>query len=144
MRRDLESCKEILQSEDFTCVILQNGNFLKTKERGIRPFIKLIEDDENLKDCAAADKVVGRAAALLMQKVGLRSVYAAVLSEPAEEILKNAGIYYEYERLVPRIQNRKGDGLCPMESAVIDINDADEAYTILRSKIKNSSSKQKI
>ncbi|MGN0468310.1 MAG: DUF1893 domain-containing protein [Acutalibacteraceae bacterium] len=136
MRRDLESCKEILKSEDLTCVILQNGNYLKTKERGIRPFINLIEDSVNLKDCAAADKVVGRAAALLMQKAGLCAVYAAVLSEPAEEILKNAGIYYEYDSLVRRIQNRKGDGLCPMESAVIDITDADEAYEVLRSALR--------
>ena len=56
----------------------------------------------------------------------------------ASGFLTDAGIEYEYGTLIPRIQNRKSDGLCPMESAVMDISDADEAYAVLREKLKTA------
>lgn len=135
MNRDLESCKEILGNESLTCVIKCGESFHKFTERGIMPFMTLIENGTDLKGAAAADKVVGKAAALLMQKCAIGAVYAAVISEPAEKVLKDAGIEYEYGALVERIVNRRGDGLCPMESAVLDITDADEAYSVLRQKL---------
>lgn len=136
MRRDLESCKAILEEESLTCVIRQGEKVYKFTERGIKPFMSLLEADTDLQGAAAADKVIGKAAALLMQKAKIAAVYAAVISEPAYKVLRDAGIEVEFETLVERIQNRKGDGLCPMESAVLDVTDADEAYEVLRSKLQ--------
>lgn len=136
MRRDLESCKTVLEEENLTCVILQGETCYRFIERGIKPFMSLIENGTDLKGAVAADKVVGKAAALLMEKAGVIAVYAAVISEPAVTVLKNGGIESEYGTLVPRIVNRKGDGLCPMESAVMDITDVDEAYAVLKEKLK--------
>ena len=141
MRPDLESCKAILESENLTCVVKQGDKILKTADRGIKPFIQWIESGENLKGAVAADKVVGKAAAYLMEKAGISAVYAAVLSEPAEAVLKSAGIAYAFDRLVPRIQNRKGDGLCPMESAVIDADNAENAYLRLKAELIKMQSK---
>ncbi|MCI5738168.1 MAG: DUF1893 domain-containing protein [Ruminococcus sp.] len=109
---------------------------MKTTDRGIKPFMQWIESGENLHGAVAADKVVGKAAAFLMEKAGISAVYAAVLSEPAEDVLKNAGIEYKFTHLVPRIQNRKGDGLCPMESAVMEIENAETAFAALREELR--------
>lgn len=132
MHPDLENCKAILENENFTCVVKRGDKILKTADRGIKPFLQWIENGENLQGAVAADKVVGKAAAFLMEKAGISAVYAAVLSEPAEAVLKNAGIAYTFDRLVPRIQNRAGDGLCPMESAVMDIDNAESAFLRLK------------
>lgn len=137
MHPDLESCKAILENENLTCAVKCGDKILKTADRGIKPFMQWIESGENLKGAVAADKVVGKAAAFLMEKVGISAVYAAVLSEPAEAVLISAGIAYAFDRLVPRIQNRKGDGLCPMESAVMDVDDSDTAFSALKDKLKN-------
>lgn len=137
MHPDLESCKAILENENLTCVVQCGDRILKTADRGIKPFMQWIESGENLRGAVAADKVVGKAAAFLMEKAGISAAYAAVLSEPAEDVLKNAGIAYTYSHLVPRIQNRKGDGLCPMESAVMDTDDSDTAFSALKNKLKN-------
>lgn len=137
MHPDLENCKAILENENLTCVVKQGDKVLKTTDRGIKPFVQWIESGENLHGAAAADKVVGKAAAFLMEKAGISAVYAAVLSEPAEDVLKKAGIMYTYAHLVPRIQNRAGDGLCPMESAVMDVDNSDTAFSALKNKLKN-------
>lgn len=136
MHPDLENCKAILENENLTCVVKHGDKLLKTTDRGIKPFLLWIENGENLQGAVAADKVVGKAAAFLMEKAGISAVYAAVLSEPAEAVLKNAGIAYTYSHLVPRIQNRAGDGLCPMESAVMEMDNAETAFTALKSKMQ--------
>ena len=138
MNRDLENCKALLGQEGLTCVIKQGESYYQFTERGIRPFMSLLENETDLTGTSCADKVVGKAAALLMQKAEIAAVYAAVISEPASEVLKKAGIEWEYGKIVPRIENRRGDGLCPMESAVMDISDADEAYAVLREKLKTA------
>lgn len=136
MHPDLENCKAILENENLTCVVKRGDKLLKTTDRGIKPFLLWIENGEDLQGAVAADKVVGKAAAFLMEKAGISAVYAAVLSEPAETVLKNAGIAYAFDRLVPRIQNRAGDGLCPMESAVMEIDNAETAFAALREKLR--------
>lgn len=127
-----------MEQEGLTCVIKQGESYYQFTERGIRPFMSLLENETDLTGTSCADKVVGKAAALLMQKAGISTLYAGIISEPATKVLTDAGIEYEYGTLIPRIQNRKGDGLCPMESAVMDISDADEAYAVLREKLKTA------
>ncbi len=134
---DLEKCKAILEKENLTCVLKNGETILKADARGIKPLLSWIQNGEVLQGGVVADKVVGKAAAFLMEKAGLSAVYAAVLSEPAAEVLKNAGIAYAYETLVPRIQNRAGDGLCPMESAVMELTNAETAYTCLQEKLRD-------
>jgi predicted transcriptional regulator len=46
---------------------------------------------------------------------------------------------YTYGELVEKILNRTKDGFCPMESAVLDVNEPNEAYC----KIKETLSKIK-
>ena len=72
-----------------------------------------------LKDADVEDSIVGKAAALLMVYGGVKSVKAGVLSESGKDVLDYYNIPCEYQTLVPYIVNRKGDGVCPMEQAVL-------------------------
>jgi hypothetical protein len=71
------------------------------------------------------------AAALLLIKGGIQGLFAKVISTSAKEVLEQAGIPLQFEREVPRILNRTGDGFCPMESATQGITDPEEAFAVL-------------
>ena len=50
------------------------------------------------------DKIIGKAAALLIHRLGLRTVKAGILSKPGEAVLQCYGIAYTYEQIVDRIR----------------------------------------
>lgn len=133
--KDLYRAKELFAKGGYACVAVRESTEYYGVKGGIAPLIDFI-DENNMQGFSVADKIAGKAAALLYAKMGLSAVYAEVLSVPAEEILKKHGIYYEYKTLTQNIINRRGDGICPMEQAVEKISDPDEAYKVLSAKIK--------
>jgi hypothetical protein len=53
------------------------------------------------------DKIIGKAAALLIHRLGFRIVKAGILSRLGEAVLQRYGIAYSYELLVNRILRRR-------------------------------------
>ena len=113
-----------------TCVVRRlGGELLTSDEHGILPPLRwLREGSDVLRGAQVADKVIGKAAALLFAYGSVRSVWAARMSEAARDFLQAAGIIIDYDELVPAILNRDGTGLCPMEQRVIGIDDPGEAF----------------
>jgi len=75
------------------------------------------------------DKIVGRAAALLLIRLGVGYVIAGIMSRPGKEALEKHEVKYEYERLVDRIT-------CRTEELLIDEYDPQKAYAILKERAK--------
>ena len=48
------------------------------------------------------------------------------------EVLKVHGVHVQYDILVPAIFNRDHTGFCPMETAVREISDPQEALAAIR------------
>jgi len=134
--RALESAISRLREEGFTCVLCKDEQIYTSTQRGVKPLVTWLESDIDLCGCSAADKVVGRATAFLYVLLGTRELYAHVISQPALEVLRNKGVHVEYEQAVPHIINRKGDGICPFEAAVLDVEEASLAYEAIRNKMK--------
>lgn len=121
------------------CVVYNDKGLFTSEERGIRPMILWLEEDpEFLRGASVADKIVGRAAAMIMIYAGVKEVYASVISNGAIEVLKEAGIAVTYSMTAIAISNRRGDGICPMERTVAPIHDPREAYEALRNKVLSS------
>jgi hypothetical protein len=137
--RDLEKARALLEQESYTCVICRGEDTVTDRRRGVRPLLELLESGKSFADYSAADKVVGKAAAFLYCLLGIRALYAGVLSEPARDVLASAGIHVEYGSLVPAIRNRTGDGFCPMESAVWELNDPADAPDAIRAALRKLS-----
>ena len=97
--------------------------------------VQFLEQGNTPERLFAADKVVGRATAYLYVLLNIQALYAAVISEPAMAVLHAHGISVTYGTLVPNIINRKGDGICPFEEAVMDITDPQEALSAIRKKM---------
>ena len=134
--KDLNKAKSLLYG-DKCIVLVKNDTALTSDSRGISTMLNFILQGENLQGFCIADKIVGKAVALLFVKSQIKCVYAKVISESAIEILKKAQIFVEYERVVEYIINRDKTGLCPMEQAVMNIDDCEIAFTILLEKYKS-------
>ena len=67
--------------------------------------------------------MIGKAAALFCILGRVKSVYAALISEIAIETLQAAGIELEFEESCPYILNRSRDGMCPIETLALDVDD---------------------
>ena len=118
------------------CVAYNDAGIQVSEERGIRPMILWLEEDaEFLRGASVADKIVGRAAAMIMIYAGVKEVYASVISNGALEVLLDAGVNVIYSMTAIAISNRRGDGICPMERSVAPISDPEEAYKVLREKV---------
>ena len=132
---ELSEVKRLLREGDFTCVIVKGENVFTSKERGVKPLISLLDADSELSGALAADKVVGKAAAMLYLLLNIKKLYASVISELALDTLTGAGVEVSYETLVPMIRNRTNTGFCPMEQVTKDIDDPNEALNAIRKTI---------
>ena len=132
---DLQNAKNILSDSEFTCVVCCGDIIHTATDRGVAPLLNWMDSGLNLKGFSAADRVVGRATAFLYVLLGVRSVYARVMSRPAAEVLQNHGIECQWGTLTDGIINRKGTGPCPFEEAVMCIQDPQEALAAIRTKM---------
>ena len=124
---DIERAKQILISEGCTCVVCKGNNIHISQKRGGAPLIELLDSKIDVRGYSAADKAVGKAAAMLFVLLGISEIYAVIMSRSAKKILDEYGIKYSCGEEVEYIINRKKDGMCPMEKAVMDIDDPAEA-----------------
>ena len=136
---DLQTAKNNLAGH--TICLCKDGDCIYSEKRGIAPIMGLIADGVDLADYSVADKVVGKAAAMLFVKCGVIKVFAKTLSQNGKKILERFNIPYEYETLTEKIINRDGTDICPMEKTVLNIEDIEEGYTALKNKLKQLSAK---
>lgn len=134
---DLERAKALLaQDPSLTCAFVRGGETVTSSERGVKPLLSWAEAGKTLEGFSAADRVVGRAAALLYVFLNVKEVFAFVLSEPAEEAFQTHKTAYGYQKRTKGIVNRAGTGPCPMEQATEGITDPAEALKAIRRKWK--------
>ncbi|MFA6755425.1 MAG: DUF1893 domain-containing protein [Bacilli bacterium] len=131
---DISYALRILKEKNESIVIVKDNNILyESKLDGLKAIIHLIDNKVNIEGSSVADKIIGKAAALLLSYLKVKEVYAAVLSEKAIEVLKNNLIIFNYSEMTKNIINRTNTGMCPMEKAVMNINDGLTAYKVIKS-----------
>lgn len=133
---DIEKARALLLSEKTTIALCRGEDILTSEKRGIAPMLGFIKDGVDLDGYSAADRIVGKAAALLFVLVGIKNVYAEVLSESGAAVLHANSIPYSYGTLCDRIINRAKTGICPMEQAVAGTESPEEAYAALAKKVE--------
>ena len=126
---DLE--RAVAGLEGHSICLCRGEELLTDDGRGISPMVRFIGEGRELSGWSAADVIVGKAAAALFVKAGVRAVCGVVMSAAGEEYLKAHGVEASYGTLTERIMNRRGTGICPMEQAVSGIDDAGECYRVL-------------
>jgi len=131
---DLELAKRKLNNDSLAFVIVKDGAVLHTgKREGIGELIQAVDALGHAANGAAlADKIVGKAVAMVARSARFRSVYSPLASQAARAALAIDKISLEYDRLVPLILNKRNDGPCPMERLTLPIDDPVQAVDALR------------
>src|SRR5512139_2964726 len=115
--KDIEIAMERLHKEKLAIAVVKNGMTLfETRSRRISGFLDAIDRlDGQLEDSSIADRVAGKAVALLCVYVKAKAVYADVLSKQAKTVLDEHGVKCNWKELVENILNSNMSGLCPFE-----------------------------
>ena len=136
---DLDIAKSRLYKKEFTLVVVKNGKVLfETRSHRIAGFLSAIEQlDATLEGATVADRVAGKAVALLCVYAGISDVYAGVLSRKAKAVFQEYGISCEWKELVDNILDLNRNGVCPFEKAAADISDPEQAYAAFKKLLKS-------
>jgi hypothetical protein len=132
----IEELKEYLNKDDVVCALSTGDQVITSNLKGVRPWLKwLRECPELLEGAMVADKVVGKAAAMLMVVSKIKTVYTPLISEQALVYLDTQTLDVHYDGTVPYITNNDQSGLCPMETTVLNVTDANEGHRLLMAQV---------
>ena len=127
--------REFQVSDDTLRVFKEDRLLFSSDKERLLPLMEYIETCKPYeKDVTVLDRVIGNAAALLLERIFCKETYSELGSKLAEETLQKLGIDYHFFRTVPYIENNQRDGLCPMEQLSID-KTPEEFYRLLRERI---------
>jgi hypothetical protein len=130
---------EQMKRERLNLIILKNNKRLYQSTReGMLPLYQAISElsGAQLENTIIVDKIVGKAAALLISYIQAKVVYCSLLSIRGKTVLENQGISFFYEELTPEIINRYGTDICPFEKAVLDVEDPQTGYLRIQAKLQ--------
>lgn len=126
-----ERLMEILRSGGYSLVIQNDGLHTYTG-RGVSDLYKIYSrEKELLQGASVADKIVGKGAAALMALGGVSEVITDVISSSALSLLDTCGVSVRFQKEVPAIINRKGDGICPVEELCKDCRTPEECLPLI-------------
>lgn len=137
MSNNLSIAKNTLENGDYSCVLYNGRKFFTSNERGIIPLIQFLDSAENFCGFSAADKIVGKAAAFVYTLMEIEEIYAKVITFDALLVLEKNSIYVSYQEAVPAIINRTGNGICPIERAVENVDSPKEAVHAIKFALEN-------
>lgn len=129
---DLETAVNSLGTHSVA--LCKNGKIITSDKHGVAPLTELIESGADISGFSAADRVVGKAAAMLMIHLGITDVFAVTLSESAEALLKKHGVSVKFKNRTERIMNRDNTGPCPMEQTVFGTDNIEEGVNAIMKK----------
>lgn len=131
--KDVEVAKSLLLARKLTLCVVKHGEILfESRQQGVVSFLEAVKKVGNkLEGASVADKVVGRAVALLCVHSKIRCVFAGILSKGAKAVLESHSVSFESGEVVDSILNVSRNSICPFELLVKDVSDSDEAYVRL-------------
>lgn len=142
---DLDLARALLiANKDATLVAVRGDEIITCTEHGIKPLLAWVREGRDLTGFSVADKVVGKAPALLYAVLGPDAVFSPVMSWTARAVLLASSIATSYDTLVPHIQNHDKSGQCPMDASVEDVFDPYEAVCVLAERARTLFSTPKL
>jgi formylmethanofuran dehydrogenase subunit E len=133
-RQDLETARRRLGEKGLTLSIVKERKILfETTSHGISGFLKAIDEcEDELTGASVADRVAGKAIALLSVFAKIKAVYAPILSKKAKAVFEKNGVHIEWDQLVENILNVNQKRRCPFEEAATRITDPRDAHRRLK------------
>ncbi len=117
--------ERVIEENGLSLVVVKEGNILfMSTDRGIKPIYTAATGyKKGLNGSCVADRVTGRAAAILCKYGNIEEIHTDVISNEAIRIFKNSGIKYFYEENSQYIKNRDKTDICPIEKLAYGVDD---------------------
>jgi hypothetical protein len=138
MRQKLKDMVNKLDKEELNLLIFKKGEIIySSKKGGMAPLLEAIDQLglEKLVNSTVVDKIVGKAAALLIAYFKAEEVYTKLLSRGAVKVLEAGGISYAAERVIDYIRDKEDKDICPFERMVLEIEDPHEGYKKIKANL---------
>ena len=131
---DIEIAKSDIGKKGFALSVVKDGKtIIQSKTPGVSALVTAIKRDrQSFRGASAADKVLGRAAAMLFVYSEVKCVFALLASQDAIVTLERFGMPFECEKTVAKILNRNQTSTCPFESLIQDVEDPQDAFEKLK------------
>jgi len=108
--------KKFQREKDTLWILGENKVKYKDRQKGIKPLVRLLNQKQlPLKYKIVFDKIIGRAAALLLVYAGVSEVHAVLGSRAATKVFLKYKVYFQFQKTVPRILNQEKCDICPFE-----------------------------
>jgi len=135
----LAEALKLINTGKISCVIVNGGAIVhKADGRGVSPLLKAYADQpEILHNAFVVDKIIGKAAAMILVLGRVNKVYGMIMSAAGRDYLERHGITAEFGRCVDVISNRERNGICPIEKSVMNIDDPKEGLKVMSATITN-------
>ena len=118
MKENLTKALELISTDDTVFAAVSDNDTITSPVKGISFVASLCNESKDLSRYCVADKIVGKAAAMLFVLLNVKVLHAKTLSKAGKKVLEDSGVDFTYDVLTDMIVNRTGDGMCPMECAV--------------------------
>lgn len=137
--KDIELARNLLDNEQRAIVIVKDGRVIFSGDgKGVKPiYTALNELKDELRGSSVADKVIGKAAAMIYEHAAIKELSTKLISENAINVLEKTSIIYEYEKSVPYIKNRDQSGMCPVETLSLKVNNIEDLLIEISSFLAN-------
>lgn len=131
---DLVQACQLMAAENLAFVLVREGQVVA---RGsAHGAVELLAAVDRLgpaaRGASLADKVVGKAVALIVVQAGIAAVDTPLASQGAAQVLAAQGIALHTASVVPQILNRRGDAPCPLEQLTQPFEAPEPALAKLR------------
>lgn len=129
----MEPYKQPLKDGLTLCVYNNDSLIFSDQGRWLTPlfaleeFLKTYEGDRN--NLAAHDTAAGKAAAILMVRLGIKRVHINLMSDLALTYYEANGVVASYEKKIEKLA-------CKTEALLESLTDSDEMYRLLRMRAK--------
>lgn len=116
---NLTKAKNLIENTPAVFAAVSDDETLTSEKRGIAALLGFFEKGQSFERFSIADRVIGKAAAMLMCMMGAKTVYAKLISHHALTYFEENRVTVTYGELCDYVKNRTGDGICPMEEVAL-------------------------
>lgn len=125
-----EALLQIKQGK-IVCAAIRDGQIIASEAgSGVAPVLKMYKLGQ-LHESFLVDKVIGKAAAMVMTQGGITGCHGITVSQAALNWFQRCNVPVTYDCVTDHIVNRAGDGMCPMEQAVLQLQEDSDIVSVL-------------
>ncbi|MFO7814370.1 MAG: DUF1893 domain-containing protein [Halanaerobiales bacterium] len=129
---------ELNNSEYKLIVVKEDEIMYKSKEESVSSIVHLLDNNPKLlKNSIVADKVIGRAVAMVCDYASVEFCYGSIMSSGAVKVFEKSNIPYKTKKEVKQIRNIDDTDLCPIEKLILEVDNSRKGIEKIKEFLNN-------